>query len=68
MSIPNEVTLNVTINFPIKKLLKVYKRSLQDEYSLRVMTKTYDGYNKSVTFEGLMLKYKKWNLPYETSN
>ena len=51
-----------------KKRLKVYKRSLQDECSLRVMTKTYNGYNKSVRFEGLMLKYNKWNLPYETSN
>ena len=68
MSIPNEVTLNVTINFPIKKRLQVYKRSLQDEYSLHVTTKTYNGYNNSITFEGLMLKYKKWNLPYETSN
>ena len=68
MSIPNEVTLNVTINFPYEEALKVYKRSLQDEYSLCVMTKTYNGFNNSVTFEGLMLKYKKWNLLYETSN
>ena len=51
-----------------KERLKVYKRSLQDECSLCVTTKTYNGYNNSVTFEGLMLKYKKWNLPYETSN
>ena len=51
-----------------KKRLKVYKSSLQDKCSLCVRTKTYNGYNNSVTFEGLMLKYKKWNLPYETSN